>query len=240
MTLSVVFARAGQVVPDQRRPGRSQRAGVRSQRQVPLSLRIHRRRPGARLVRAVDRRQPPHAQRLSGRAAQRPAVAAGASESDEEKPCGRRPATAAAARCKRRTCSSRRHLRNRQPQRRRAGPHRFRGHRIPHPRSAGSRRAISPTCRRATRITSTTCARTPIAPVTGGGRRRRAARTRCTGSISPSARTSRSSTTCATTASRPTARSCCTRTATRGRSSPLHRRSRSIRPTGGSPSPASR
>ena len=45
-----VLARAGQVVPDHRRPVRSRRAGVRRGRQVPLLPRLDRRRPGAQLV----------------------------------------------------------------------------------------------------------------------------------------------------------------------------------------------
>ena len=95
MTLSVVFARAGQVVPDHRRPRRSERAGVRSQRQVSLPVRIDRRRPGARLVRAIDGRQPPHAQRLSRRPAQRSAVAARQGERRGEAGGGDAGATAA-------------------------------------------------------------------------------------------------------------------------------------------------
>ncbi len=76
MTLVGVFARSRIVVPDHRRPRRGQRAGLRSQRQVSLPVRIDRRRSGARLVRAIHDRQPPDAQRLSRRPAQRSAVAA--------------------------------------------------------------------------------------------------------------------------------------------------------------------
>ena len=49
-----VLDRSGQVVSHQRRAGRGERAGVRSQRQVSLLVRIDRCGPGARLVRAVD------------------------------------------------------------------------------------------------------------------------------------------------------------------------------------------
>ena len=53
LSVSRLLGRAGQVVPGHRRPRRGHRAGVRSQRQVPVLLRLDRRRSGPRLVRAV-------------------------------------------------------------------------------------------------------------------------------------------------------------------------------------------
>ena len=84
MTRLALLGRAGQVVPDHRRPGRGDRAGVRPQRQVPVLLRLDRRRPGARLVRAVQHRHARDAQRLPGGAAQGPAVAAREGERREK------------------------------------------------------------------------------------------------------------------------------------------------------------
>ena len=147
MTLVSVFGRAGQVVPDHRRPGRSRRAGVRPEREVSLPVRLDQRRPAARLVCAIDDRQPAHAQRVSRRAAERRPVPAGA-ESDEEKP---RPDPEPSRAMRRQT--PRNPMRKR---RRRCGS-------ISRASSTASSICPSPpgicrASRPATRITSTTCA----------------------------------------------------------------------------------
>ena len=155
MTLSAYSLEQDKSFHDQRRPRRSQRAGVRSQRQVSLPVRIDRRRAGARLVRAIHRRQ------LAARATSISSCCATI--------CRRRSRGRATRRSRRPAASTagrrppHRHAdAARRPRHRRAGAHRFRGHRIPHPRSADSRRAICRTCRPATRTTFTTCARAPI------------------------------------------------------------------------------
>ena len=71
-----VLARPGQVVRDHRRPERSDRADVRQGRQVPVPVRLNRRRAGAGLVRAVERGHAARAQRVHGRASQGHRVAA--------------------------------------------------------------------------------------------------------------------------------------------------------------------
>ena len=67
-------------VPDHRWPRRGEQSGVRSPRTISLPVRIDRCGPGARLVRPVHGREPPHAQRVPGGAAQRSALAAGETE----------------------------------------------------------------------------------------------------------------------------------------------------------------
>ena len=163
--------------------------------------------PGARLVRAVHGRQPPHAQRVSGRAAQRSAVAAGARERR-----GEAEAEPAEPRQRR---EARRPTRTQRPIGAAAPPSRCAS--ISRGSSTASsicrfRPAISRTCRWATPVSSTTCAPAPTAPTPAGPAA--ALRGGSTVSIWQARRTSRSSTACATIACRPTARSSSTHRAT--------------------------
>ena len=225
---SRVFDRAGQVVPDHRRPQRGERAGVRPQRQVSVLLRLDRRGPGARLVRAVERRHAGDANDLSRRAAR--------------------------TICRRRSRRRATRRRPRRPRRtRRASRDRRRERRPPATSPTCRSRPRRPTLRRRSRSrsgsTSTTSSTAssicPCRPadlanlqagtaglvyyLQDGGREDR----RSSATTSTRGRTRPSWPKPPTTSSRPTARRCCTAPGPTGRSS--RRRRRSSRAKGGSP-----
>ncbi len=216
-----VLAGPGQVVSHHRRLERGDRAGVRQGRQVPLPVRFHRRRPGAGLVRAVERRHAAHAQRVPGRAAQGHRVAAREGERRGEAEEGRRARGEG-----RRQDAARRGGRDRSPRPRRRSRSRSTSTAS---RTASSRcpfpPAISSASRRATRGTSTTCAA-------------RAGTPRSTTTTWRSERTRRRSRRPTPTRSRPTGRRCCTPRTAPASSRRWGRRSRPARDA--SPRPTSR
>ena len=79
-----VFRGRGSLVSDQRRPGGSERAGVRSERQVSLSVWFDQCRAGARLVCPVHDRRSPDPQHLPGGPEERSPVATGPGERRRE------------------------------------------------------------------------------------------------------------------------------------------------------------
>ena len=84
-----LFARDGQSVADHRRPERRPIPRLRPERQVPVLHGQHRRRADAGVARYVEHGQARDAERLRGRAAEGPALAAGAGKRRGEAQGGR-------------------------------------------------------------------------------------------------------------------------------------------------------
>ena len=206
-TVFALLARAGQVVPDHRRPERRDRAR-RSTRAASTSTSSP--RPTRARCRTGSRSRTPTCARTRNvylAVLRKGIVSPLAKESDEEKPkkadapaekAGDKPAAAPRSPPRRR--QARRRGQEARGREEGAGRDRLRRPRAPHPRAAGSRRRALRTCRRATRGRSTTSAATaadaslqPLRP--DEAQERDAARRRST-----------------TTRSRPTGRRCCTPT----------------------------